>query len=134
MKPDTQSLGITCYRIRNVQVIPFMSELNMSDLNLASPFKTSTTVPSAPSATFLDTLLKPVRTWLDGMEITDRDTAHLLCKLIPAQCPFERDVVILGRKVAHIPPMCKINPIYEQLVGLRFRSLCYLVDVCGESL
>jgi hypothetical protein len=108
-----------------------MSELNMSDLNLASPFSDS---HSVPNASILDTVLKPVKTWLDGIEIADRDTAHLLCKLIPAQCPFERDVVILGRKVAHIPPMCKINPIYEQLVGLRFRSLCYLVDVCGESI
>jgi hypothetical protein len=108
-----------------------MSELNMSDLNLASPFHSPLV---APSPTFLDTILKPVRNWLDGVEIADRDTAHLLCKLIPAQCPFERDIVVLGHKLGHIPPMCKINPIYEQLVGLRFRSLCYLVDVCGESI
>jgi hypothetical protein len=116
-KPDTQ-----CYRIRNVQVIQFMSEMN-----LASPF-------NAPTPTLLDTALKPVRNWLDGLEIRNRDTAHMLCKLIPAQCPFERDIVVFGRKVAHIPPMCKLNPLYEQFVGLRFRSLCYLVDVCGESL
>jgi hypothetical protein len=108
-----------------------MSELNISELNLASQFHPPL---GAPSPTFLDTILKPMRNWLDGVEIADRDVAHLLCKLIPAQCPFERDVVILGHKVAHIPPMCKINPIYEQLVGLRFRSLCYLVDVCGENL
>jgi hypothetical protein len=108
-----------------------MSELNMSELNLASPFNSPL---GAPSPTFLDTILKPVRNWLDGVEIADRDTAHLLCKLIPAQCPFERDIVVLGHKLGHIPPMCKINPIYEQLVGLRFRSLCYLVDVCGESI
>jgi Mo-dependent nitrogenase C-terminus len=99
----------------------------MSEMNLASPF-------NAPTPTLLDTALKPVRNWLDGLEIRNRDTAHLLCKLIPAQCPFERDIVVFGRKVAHIPPMCKLNPLYEQFVGLRFRSLCYLVDVCGESL
>ena len=98
----------------------------MSEFNLASSF-------NPPTPKFLDTLLKPIRNWIDNMEIADRYRAHLLCKLIPAQCPFERDVVVLGRKVEHIPPMCKINPLYDQLVGLRFRSLCYLVDVCGES-
>lgn len=99
----------------------------MSELNLASSF-------NVPTPNILDILLKPIRNWIDNVEITDRDSAHLFCKLIPAQCPFERDVIVLGRKVAHIPPMCKINPLYDQFVGLRFRSLCYLVDVCGENL
>jgi hypothetical protein len=30
--------------------------------------------------------------------------------------------------------MCKLNPFYEQLVGLRFKALCYLADVCGEDI
>jgi hypothetical protein len=42
--------------------------------------------------------------------------------------------VFFGRKLAHIPPLCKLNPLYEQLVGLRFRSMCYLVDECGEAI
>lgn len=79
-------------------------------------------------------LLAPLRQWLDRIEIHDRQLARLLCKAIPAQCPFERDIVLLGRKVAHIPPMCKLNPLYDQFVGLRFRSLCYLVDECGETI
>jgi tellurite resistance protein len=77
--------------------------------------------------------LKKVRNWLDGMEVQDPRVARFLCKLIPSQCPFERDVVLFGKKVVHIPPMCKINPLYEQLVGLRFRSLSYLADDCGED-
>lgn len=79
-------------------------------------------------------LLNPIRQWLDGVEIHDRQLARLICKVIPAQCPFERDIILFGRKVAHIPPMCKLNPLYDQLVGLRFRSLCYLVDECGETI
>ena len=79
-------------------------------------------------------LLNPIRQWLDGVEIHGRKLAYFICKAIPAQCPFERDINLFGRKVAHIPPMCKINPLYDQLVGLRFRSLCYLVDECGETL
>ncbi len=78
-------------------------------------------------------VLKPARTWLDGLDVDDPRVARFLCKMIPAQCPFERDVKLFGKKVVHIPPMCKINPLYEQLVGLRFRSLCYLADDCGED-
>jgi Mo-dependent nitrogenase C-terminus len=91
-------------------------------------------MPEKPHHSWLNPLLKPVQTWLDKVEVHDPKLARTLCKLIPAQCPFERDVVMFGRKVGHIPPMCKINPLYDQLVGLRFRSLCYLVDVCGESI
>lgn len=79
-------------------------------------------------------LLDPMRKWLEGIEIHNYKLAHLLCKIIPAQCPFERDVVVFGRKLFHIPPMCKLNPLYEQVVGLRFKALCYLADECGEDI
>jgi hypothetical protein len=79
-------------------------------------------------------LLQPVRRWLDEMEICNRRQARFLTKVIPAQCPFERDIKLFGHLVAHIPPLCKLNPLYEQLVSLRFRALCYLVDECGENI
>ncbi|AKG23241.1 Mo-dependent nitrogenase C-terminal domain-containing protein [Calothrix sp. 336/3] len=79
-------------------------------------------------------LLKPLRQWLDSLNIQNRKLAKFIAKLIPAQCPFERDIIIFGRKVAHIPPLCKLNPLYEQFVFLRFRALCYLVDQCGEDI
>lgn len=77
--------------------------------------------------------LYPLRDWLDRLDIQDPRVARFLCKMIPSQCPFERDVTLFGRKIVHIPPMCKINPLYEQLVGLRFRALSYLADKCGED-
>ncbi|MBW4479869.1 MAG: nitrogenase [Tolypothrix brevis GSE-NOS-MK-07-07A] len=77
--------------------------------------------------------LRSIREWLDKLEIHDPTLARFLCKMIPSQCPFERDVKLFGRKIVHIPPMCKINPLYEQLVGLRFRALSYLADDCGED-
>jgi hypothetical protein len=86
---------------------------------------------NSPRCQALD-VLQPLRNWLDNVEISDRKLAHLICKLIPGQCPFERDITLFGHTVAHIPPLCKLNPLYEQFVGLRFRSLCYLADVCGE--
>ncbi|WP_333436295.1 Mo-dependent nitrogenase C-terminal domain-containing protein [Microcoleus sp. D2_18a_D3] len=78
-------------------------------------------------------VLQPVKDWLDGWEIHDPKVAHFVCKIIPPQCPFERDVVLFGRKIVHIPAMCQINPLYEQLVGMRFRALCYLADECKED-
>ncbi|HHG2225322.1 Mo-dependent nitrogenase C-terminal domain-containing protein [Synechococcus sp. CCFWC 502] len=51
-----------------------------------------------------------------------------MIRLIPPQCLLERDVAIFGRKLLHIPPMCKINPLYEELMALRFRALCPLEE------
>ncbi len=77
--------------------------------------------------------LKPVREWLDQLSVEDPRLARFVCKLVPSQCPFERDVKLFGSKTIHIPPMCKVNPLYEQLVGLRFRALTYLADDVGED-
>lgn len=78
-------------------------------------------------------VLQPVKDWLDVMDIQDPRLARFICKIIPSQCPFERDINLFGRTIAHIPPLCKLNPLYEQFVGLRFRSLSYLADECGED-
>ena len=86
-----------------------------------------------PSHSGVD-VLAPIRDWMDGLDIHDPRLARFLCKMIPPQCPFERDVKLFGHKIVHIPPMCKLNPMYEQLVGLRFRSLSYLADDCGEDI
>lgn len=71
--------------------------------------------------------------WLDAIEVHDAGLAQLLCKIIPARCPFERNLKLFGRTVLHIPPLCKLNPFYEQVVALRFRCLSYLADECGED-
>ena len=73
-----------------------------------------------------DSTMERLRSWLDAQAPSDPAVARLLVKLIPAQCPFERDVVVLGRRLVHIPPMCRINPLYDQLMALRFRCLCLL--------
>lgn len=79
-------------------------------------------------------LLRPLRQWLDRLEVNDPKFAHILCAAIPAQCPFERDIKLFGRTLIHIPPLCKLNPFYEELVMLRFKALCYLADECGEDI
>ncbi len=80
--------------------------------------------------------LSPIRQWLsqriNRLEIRNAAIAHLICRTIPTDCPFERDICF-GRFAVHIPPMCKLNPLYEEVVSLRFRALCYLADDCHED-
>ncbi len=78
-------------------------------------------------------LLKPVRQWLAQVRITETQIAHRICKSIPSQCPFAREIKILDRTILKIPPLCKLNPLYDDLMELRFRAMCYLVDDCGED-
>ncbi|MGB3262884.1 MAG: Mo-dependent nitrogenase C-terminal domain-containing protein [Microcoleus sp.] len=82
---------------------------------------------------FAKFLVQPARRWLDSIAVGDRQVARWLCQLIPSQCPFERDIQLWGHHLFHVPPMCKLNPVYEELVGLRFRSLSFLADTCGED-
>ena len=81
-----------------------------------------------------NSLLNQIREQIESVEIHDSKLARLLCKIIPSQCPFEKTVSLLGRTLFHIPPLCKLNPFYEQVISLRFKCLCYLVDECGEDI
>ena len=78
-------------------------------------------------------IFQALRQRLNRVQVSSPKLAHRLCQLIPAQCPFERDITVLGCKLFHIPPMCKLNPLYEEVVALRFRALCFLADECGED-
>ena len=99
----------------------------------SEPVNSATLHPTQPHKNHFAPL-QPLREWLNGIQLNQPETARFLCKLIPAQCPFERDIKLLGKVLFHIPPMCKLNPLYEELVGLRFRALCYLADECGEDI
>jgi len=114
----------------------FLEDIMLSRTSQSKTESESEILSSNPRLGILETItfnsLDAVRNWLDKIEIHNANFARFLSKVIPAQCPFERDLRILGRKVAHIPPLCKLNPFYDQLTGLRFRALCYLVDECGE--
>ena len=77
---------------------------------------------------------QPLKAWINGLDIHSPSTARRIAQAIPAQCPFERDVTLFGRTIGHIPPMCKLNPVYDEIVALRFRALCFLADECGEDI
>ncbi|MBE9183093.1 Mo-dependent nitrogenase C-terminal domain-containing protein [Oculatella sp. LEGE 06141] len=78
-------------------------------------------------------IFAPLRQGLDRIKFRHSKFAHLVCRLIPCQCAFERDITLFGR-IHHIPALCKINPLYDDLIRLRFRALTYLTDVCGEDI
>ena len=78
-------------------------------------------------------LLHPIRQWLESIEIRNSQMARSLCKVIPARCPFEREIKLLDRTLVRVPPLCKLNPFYDQIVSIRFKSLIYLADECGED-
>jgi hypothetical protein len=66
--------------------------------------------------------------WINNLEIEQEQTARLIVRLIPAQCPFAKEIRAFGRVMVRIPALCKFNPCYEELIGLRFRALCFLTD------
>lgn len=104
---------------------------------VSHPFTSTTVEPSSPKSNSRRkpfTPLAPLRRKLDSIQVRNPQFAHFLADHIPAQCPFERDIKVLGRTLLHIPPMCKLNPLYEEVVSLRFRALCYLADECGEDI
>ena len=98
---------------------------------------TSHSQPGAPSVATPQAkrfdLLKPLRRRIDQIQIANRRTAHLICQVIPGHCPFERDISLFGKTV-HIPALCKLNPVYSEIVNLRLRALTYLVDICEEDI
>ena len=51
--------------------------------------------------------------------------AQLIVYLVPSTCPFERNITFFKYKF-HIPSLCKFNPLYNLLMGWRFKALFYL--------
>lgn len=72
-------------------------------------------------------MLNHIKRTLEAIEVTNQEQANLLCTLIPSACPFAR-TINLGIFKLVIPPLCKINPLYEDLMMLRFKAQCYLAE------
>ena len=75
-----------------------------------------------------------IKNKLENLEIREPQTAKRILNLIPGQCPFAREIQVFGKVIFRIPALCKLNPLYEQLMELRFRALCFLADTCGEDI
>ena len=70
---------------------------------------------------------------LELLPIRSPRMAHSICRIIPAKCPFKRTITFGDRPILNIPALCQLNPLYDQLMSLRFRALTYLADQCGED-
>ena len=123
-----QALGLEVQALKSLEHTLYNSE----EGRLGAAVDPDTEEPAESPYSHSD-ILRPARDWLDGMDIQDPRVARFVCKMVPSQCPFERDVKVFERKLVHLPPLCKLNPLYEQLVGLRFRALSYLADKCQED-
>lgn len=124
----SEALEIEVEALKSLENTLYRPEEAQASTGTASPL-----TPQPGKFKYNVDVLHPVKDWLDEMEIKDPRLARFVCKVIPPQCPFERDINLFGRKIAHIPPLCKLNPLYEQFTTLRFRSLSYLADECGED-
>ena len=81
-------------------------------------------------------MIKYLRHTLAAIEIHDPSLAQFLCWCIPASCPFHRTITVLGYSIS-IPPLCQLNPLYEELMGLRCRALQSLTqkaDIASAAL
>lgn len=74
-----------------------------------------------------------IKNKLDSWEIKEKEVAKKIVNLIPSQCPFAKEIYLYDRKIITIPPLCKLNPFYENLMILRFRALCFLTEM-GEDI
>ncbi len=88
--------------------------------------------PKYKKSRLLD-IFYPLRLLVDGIQVKNSRFAHQVCQVIPCCCPFERDINLFGRTF-HIPALCELNPLYNELVSLRFRALSFLADECGEDI
>ncbi|EKV01320.1 tellurite resistance protein [Leptolyngbya sp. PCC 7375] len=128
-----QTLQSTLYNLRQIKEEVQPGTSLTKDKDKATPVAAAASPLQPPTPKTGPDPLKPMREWLDQLDVQDPRLARFVCKMVPSQCPFERDVTLFGKKVVHIPPMCKLNPLYEQLVGLRFRALSHLADDLGED-
>jgi Mo-dependent nitrogenase C-terminus len=79
-------------------------------------------------------VLQSLKQWIEATEIDEERLARRIVKLIPATCPLKSEVRLFGRVILRIPALCKLNPLYEQLMTLRFRAMSFLADQCGEDI
>ena len=48
-----------------------------------------------------------------------------LAKVLPDSCPFAIRIVIFGVYLFTIPPACKLNPLYEEIMTKKLELLGY---------
>ena len=79
------------------------------------------TPPPEKSKSGMD-VLHPVKDWLEGMDVQDPRLAKFVCKVIPPQCPFERDINLFGRHYCSYSPSLQtqspVRAVYNAALSL----------------
>jgi Mo-dependent nitrogenase C-terminus len=73
--------------------------------------------------------IESIQKRLKSISIDNLLIARLICRLIPSHCPFAREIRLFDRMIVRIPPLCKLNPFYDQLMTWRFQASSYLATV-----
>ncbi len=110
---------------------PSVSSPSISSYKSSRPIMTSYYIESSAPARHWNPFrpaINALKSWLDGIEMQTMVQAQWICQLIPSHCPFQRDIRV-GNRTLHIPALCQINPVYEQLVALRLRAATYIAEV-----
>ena len=119
-------MNVSDYTVKYIALMDwFTKKLQNCHKNLQNQFK------------FEDGQFDPfgsIRDWLNNVDVKEEKLAHRVCKMIPAQCPFERKIEMFGITLISIPPLCKLNPLYNELIYLRFRAISYLANECGQDI
>ncbi len=91
----------------------------------------------APSQVLLPTLriqpLAPFRAWINRIEVHQSWFARWVCRLVPNVCSRGYDLRCLGYTILHLPSLCKLNPLYDELLDLRFRAAEFLYEQSGSD-
>ena len=72
--------------------------------------------------------LLPLRRWVNNLEVSSVTTAQWICRVIPNTCSSGYDFTVFGRISLHVPSLCKLNPLADELVDLRFRAADFLYE------
>ena len=86
----------------------------------------SSLVPYSTRVTQAWKRLDPLKHWLNGLDPGDERISSFIAHLIPFLDPFGCDIDLFAHKLVQIPVMCKINPLFEQFLAVRFRCLGHL--------
>lgn len=87
-----------------------------------------TTSPHSQSSDSSLVILDWLRHRITQIEVKNPRIAQIICQLIPPSCPFARTIKLFNKTLLVIPPLCHINPVYEELMELRFRALVFLSE------
>jgi hypothetical protein len=73
-------------------------------------------------------LLAALKEQINTLEVHNIQVAKWICRVIPNTCSTGYDLRFWGRTWLHLPSLCELNPLTDELVDLRFRAADFLFE------